>query len=169
MPHQRIEHRPAIVTERTRLGDWEGDLIVGPGSKSAVATLVDRHSRFLRLIHLPDGHRADQLFTALHAALASTPAASRLTLTWDQGSEMARHDEVARLFSQGVYFANPGSPWMRGTNENTNGLARQYLPKDTDLRVHDALDLAAFETKLNTRPRKTLGWRTPAQVHGLAT
>lgn len=169
VPHQRIEHRPAIVTERTRLGDWEGDLIVGPGSKSAVATLVDRHSRFLRLIHLPDGHRADQLVTALHAALASTPAASRLTLTWDQGSEMARHDEVALLFSQGVFFANPGSPWMRGTNENTNGLARQYLPKGTDLRVHDALDLAAFETKLNTRPRKTLGWRTPAQVHGLAT
>jgi len=134
IPHQRIEHRPAIVTERTRLGDWEGDLVVGPMSKSAVATLVDRHSRYLRLIHLPNGHRADQLVTALEAALVSMSAGKRLTLTWDQGSEMARHDKVARLFSQGVFFANPGSPWMRGTNENTNGLLRQYLPKGTDLR-----------------------------------
>jgi len=88
-------------------------------SKSAVATLVDRRSRYLRLIHLPNGHRADQLVTALEAALVSMSADRRLTLTWDQGSEMARHDEVARLFSQGVFFANPGSPWMRGTNENT--------------------------------------------------
>jgi transposase, IS30 family len=138
-------------------------------SKSAVATLVDRRSRYLRLIHLPDGHRADQLVAALEAALVSMPAYKRLTLTWDQGSEMARHDEVARLFSQGVFFANPGSPWMRGTNENTNGLVRHYLPKGTDLRVHDAAGLAVVETKLNTRPRKILGWRTSADVFGLAT
>jgi IS30 family transposase len=124
IPHQRIEHRPAIVTERTRLGDWEGDLVVGRMSKSAVATLVDRRSRYLRLIHLPDGHRADQLVTALESALVSMSAGKRLTLTWDQGSEMAHHDEVAQLFSQGVFFADPGSPWMRGTNENTNGLLR---------------------------------------------
>ena len=169
VPHQRIEHRPAIVTERTRLGDWEGDLVVGPMSKSAVATLVDRRSRYLRLIHLPDGHRADQLVTALEAALASMSADKRLTLTWDQGSEMARHDKVAQLFSQGVFFANPGSPWMRGTNENTNGLLRQYLPKGTDLRVHDAVGLAVIETKLNTRPRKILGWKTSTEVFGLAT
>jgi IS30 family transposase len=140
-----------------------------PMSKSAVATLVDRRSRYLRLIHLPDGHRADQLVTALEAALVSMSADKRLTLTWDQGSEMARHDEVARLFSQGVFFANPGSPWMRGTNENTNGLVRQYLPKGTDLRVHDAAGLAVVETKLNTRPRKILGWRTSTDVFGLAT
>jgi len=164
VPHQRIEHRPAIVTERTRLGDWEGDLIVGPMSKSAVATLVDRRSRYLRLIHLPDGHRADHLVTALEAALVSMSAGKRLTLTWDQGSEMARHDEVAQLFSQGVFFASPGSPWMRGTNENTNGLVRQYLPKGTDLWVQDAAGLAVIETRLNTRPRKILGWETPADV-----
>jgi len=169
IPHQRIEHRPAIVTERTRLGDWEGDLVVGPMSKSAVATLVDRRSRYLWLIHLPDGHRADQLVTALGAALAPMPAGKRLTLTWDQGSEMSRHDEVARLFSQGVFFANPGSPWMRGTNENTNGLLRQYLPKGTDLRRHDALDLAVIESKLNAGSRKTLGWKTPAEVFGMGT
>ena len=169
VPHQRIENRPAIVTARSRLGDWEGDLVVGPMSKSAVATLVDRRSRYLRLVHLPDGHRADQLVAALQLALASTPAGKLLTLTWDQGSEMARHDEVAELFSGGVFFANPGSPWMRGTNENTNGLVRQYLRKGTDLRVHTAIDLAAIETKLNTRPRKTLGWKTPMEVFTLTT
>lgn len=168
VPHQRIEHRPAVVTERTRLGDWEGDLVVGPMSRSAVATLVDRRSRYLRLIHLPDGHRAEHLLAALYAGLVSVPADKRLTLTWDQGSEMARHDEVARLFGQGVYFAAPGSPWMRGTNENTNGLLRQYLPKGTDLRVHGAVDLAAIETRLNSRPRKTLAWKTPAEVFGQA-
>jgi IS30 family transposase len=119
LPHQGIARRPAVVTERSRLGDWEGDLIVGPASRSAVATLVDRKSRYLRLIHLPDGHRSDQLVAALTAAFGSTDPARRLTLTWDQGSEMSRHDEVARLFSEGVFFADPGSPWMRGTNENT--------------------------------------------------
>lgn len=169
VPHQLIAHRPAIVTERTRLGDWEGDLVVGPMSKSAVATLVDRRSRYLQLIHLPDGHRAGHLVAALEAALVPMSANRRLTLTWDQGSEMASHDQVARLFSQGVFFANPGSPWMRGTNENMNGLLRQYLRKGTDLRVHDAVDLAAIQTKLNTRPRKILGWKTPAEVFGLAT
>jgi len=97
------------------------------------------------------------------------PAGKRLTLTWDQGSEMSRHDEVARLFSQGVFFANPGSPWMRGTNENTNGLLRQYLPKGTDLRRPDALDLAVIESKLNAGGRKTLGWKTPAEVFGMGT
>ena len=156
------------VTGRTRFGDWEGDLVVGQMSKSAVATLVDRRSRYLRLIHLPGGHRADQLVTALEAALGTMSAGKRLTLTWDQGSETAHHDQVARWFSQGVFFANPASSWMCGTNENTNGLLRQYLPKGTDLQVHSALDLAVIETKLNTRPRKILGWKTPAEVFGLA-
>ena len=137
-------------------------------SRSAPTTLVDRRSRFLRLV-LPDGHRAEHLVTALQAAIAATPAGKRLTLTWDQGSELARHDEVARLFSQGVFVASPGSPWLRGTNENTNGLVRQYLPKGTDLRAYDALDLAAIETKLNARPRQTLAWKTPAEVFGLTT
>jgi transposase, IS30 family len=144
----------------------EGDLVVGTMSKSAVATLVDRRSRYLRLIHLPDGHRADQPVTALEAALASMSAGKRLTLTWDQGSEMARHDKVAQLFSQGVFFANPGSPWMRGTNENTNGLLRQYLPKGTDLHVHDAAGLAVIETKLNTRPRKIRAGKPPRRSSG---
>lgn len=119
VPHQRIAHRPAVVTERSRLGDWEGDLVVGTCSRSAVATLVERRSRFLRLVHLPDGHRADQLVTALAVSMGNISATKRLTLTWDQGSEMARHDHLALLFGQGVFFADPGSPWMRGTNENT--------------------------------------------------
>ena len=162
--HQGIAARPAVVEERSRLGDWEGDLVVGQLSRSAVATLVDRRSGFLRLVHLPGGHRAEQLVTALNAAMAPVPERLRLTLTWDQGSEMAGHDQVALLFSEGVFFADPGSPWMRGTNENTNGLARQYLRKGTNLSVFDAADLAAFEAKLNGRPRKRLGWKTPAEV-----
>lgn len=169
IPHQRIEHRPVVVADRSRLGDWEGDLVVGHMSKSAVATLVERRSRLLRLVHLPDGHSADQLVAALQAVLPRTPAGKRLTLTWDQGSEMARHDAVAELFREGVFFASPGSPWMRGSNENMNGLLRQYLPKGTNLRVHTATDLAAIEDKINNRPRKTLRWRTPAQVFGLTT
>jgi transposase, IS30 family len=169
IPHQRIANRPAIVTERMRVGDWEGDLIVGPMSRSAVATLVDRRSRFVRLIHLPDGHRSDQLLTALNTQLVNVPAGKRLTLTWDQGSEMARHDQIALLFGEGVYFADPDSPWMRGTNENTNGLIRQYMRKGTDLRLHSAVDLAHYEHRLNTRPRKILGWKTPLEVFSLTT
>lgn len=169
VPHQRIQHRPAIVADRVRLGDWEGDLVVGPMSRSAVATLVDRRSRLLRLIHLPDGHRSDHLLAALSAQLVNVPSAKRLTLTWDQGSEMARHDQIALLFGEGVFFADPGSPWMRGTNENTNGLVRQYLRKGTDLRIHSAADLAVFEDKLNTRPRKILGWKTPLEVFKLTS
>ena len=169
LPHQGIAQRPAIVSARTRLGDWEGDLVVGPMSRSAVATLVDRRSRYLRLIHLPHGHTAEQLVTALTLAMGDTPADKRLTLTWDQGSEMARHDLVAELFTEGVFFANPGSPWMRGTNENTNGLVRQYLRKGTDLRIHTAEALLEIETRLNTRPRKTLNWQTPAAVFAMPT
>ena len=119
-------------------------------------------------MHLPEGHRAEQLVEALTHAMAGIDARKRLTLTWDQGSEMARHDLVADLFTQGVSSANPGSPWMRGTNENTNGLLRQYLPKATDLRVHTAGDLAVIETKLNNRPRKTLDWQTPAAIFAMA-
>ena len=169
LPHQGITQRPAIVAERTRLGDWEGDLVVGLMSRSAVATLVDRKSRYLRLVHLPDGHTAEQLVTALTQAMVGTPAHKRLTLTWDQGSEMARHDLVANLFSEGVFFANPGSPWMRGTNENTNGLVRQYLPKGTDLRIHTAAALLEIKTKINTRPRKTLHWQTPATIFAMTS
>jgi IS30 family transposase len=142
---------------------------VAPMSRSAVVTLVDRRSGFLRLVHLPEGHRAEHLETALRQALSALPSSKRLTLTWDQGSEMAHHAVIAKLFSQGVYFADPGCPWMRGTNENTNGLVRQYLPKGTDLRVHDADALAAVEAKLNDRPRKRLDWSTPAQIFAVPT
>ena len=164
MAHQGIAARPAVVWDRTRVGDGEGDLVVGQMSRSAVATLTDRRSGFLRLVHLPGGHRADQLLAALNTAMIAIPQEQRLTLTGDQGSEMANHDQVGRLLSEGVFFADPGSPWMRGTNENLNGLLRQYLPKGTNLNVHDADDLAAIEVKLNSRPRKRLGWKTPAEV-----
>jgi IS30 family transposase len=156
------------VNERSRLGDWEGDLVVGPMSRSAVATLVERKSRLLRLVHLPGGHRSEYLVAALTEAMTGVDPGKLLTLTWDQGSEMARHDQVAKLFSQGVFFADPGCPWMRGTNENTNGLVRQYLRKGMDLRAFSALDLAAIEARLNDRPRKTLGWRTPAEAFAVA-
>ncbi len=164
VPHLLIEHRPAIVTERSRVGDWEGDLVVGRMSRSAVATLVERRSRYLRLIHLPNGHTADQLVAALEAAMRVLPIEQRRTLTWDQGSEMARHDRIAPFFGEGVFFAYPASPWLRGSNENMNGLLRQYLPKGTDLSVHSQDDLDAIADQMNNRPRATHDWRSPIQV-----
>jgi IS30 family transposase len=133
-------------------------------SQSAIGTLVDRRSRYVRLVHLPHGHSADQLRRAMLAVMASLPSAARHTLTWDQGSEMAHHDRLAEHFTDGIYFAPPASPWLRGTNENTNGLLRQYFPKRTDLRTYSPEDLADAEQRLNNRPRKILGWRTPADV-----
>ena len=164
MPSLLIDHRPRVVEARIRVGDWEGDLITGRENRSAIGTLVERHSRFVKLVHLPSGHDSEAVRDALLATLATIPTRGRRTLTWDQGSEMARHDEIADLFSDGVFFAHAGRPWQRGTNENTNGLLRQYFPKQTDLRVHSAEDLARVETRLNSRPRKILGWRTPADV-----
>jgi IS30 family transposase len=163
-PATLIDYRPAVVEERTRLGDWEGDLIVGRLSRSAIGTLVDRKSRVVRLIHLPDGHGAEQLRMQLINAVGRLPDLHRLTLTWDQGSEMAQHDQIAAHFRDGVFFAHPGSPWQRGSNENMNGLLRQYFPKGSDLSVHTQADLHAIEIKLNQRPRKTLQWRTPDEV-----
>ena len=139
------------MEQRLRVGDWEGDLLVGRLSQSAIGTLVDRTSRYLKLVHLPSGHGAEQLWRALTEVMATLPQATRLTLTWDQGSEMAWHDRIAAHFAEGVY-------------ENTNGLLRQYFPKRTDLRVHTQADLLAVEERLNHRPRKVLGWRTPAQT-----
>jgi IS30 family transposase len=161
-PAKLIMHRPAIVSGRVRVGDWEGDLIMGRGNRSAIGTLVERHSRYVVLMHLPVGHSSEAVRDALHAALAAMPETLRRTLTWDQGSEMARHDEIAHLLSDGVFFAEPGRPWQRGSNENTNGLLRQYFPKGTDLSVHSADRLVEIAQRLNTRPRKRLGWRTPA-------
>ena len=159
-----IHHRPPIVETRTRVGDWEGDLIVGKHSRSAIGTLVDRTSRAVRLIHLPNGHSAEAFTDAFSHVLAALPEAARRTLTWDQGSEMACHDVLAKHFEEGVFFADPGSPWQRGTNENTNGLLRQFFPKGKDLSAYTPQDLARAEKLLNSRPRKILDWRTPDLV-----
>ncbi|MGK8558811.1 IS30 family transposase [Nocardia gipuzkoensis] len=159
-----IEARSAVVDQRDRIGDWEGDLIIGARGGSAIATLVDRRSRLVRLVHLPGGRNAEAFAAAARDLLATVPDQARWTLTWDQGAEMARHDLLAGLFAEGIYFARPGSPWMRATNENTNGLLRQYFPKASDLSVHGPEDLRAVERRINTRPRKVLGWRTAAEV-----
>ena len=163
-PAVLIHCRPPIVESRTRIGDWEGDLIVGKHSRSAIGTLVDRTSRSVRLIYLPHGHSADAFTEAFSGVLATLPDAARRTLTWDQGSEMARHDVLAEHFEEGVFFADPGSPWQRGTNENTNGLLRQFFPKSKDLSVYTPDDLARAEKLLNSRPRKILNWHTPGLV-----
>ncbi|MCX2729407.1 IS30 family transposase [Saccharopolyspora sp. NFXS83] len=163
-PATLIEHRPSAAHERKRVGDWEGDLIVGRGGRSAIATLVDRRSRYVRLVHLPGNRTADTVRDALIDTFSSIPETVRWTLTWDQGAEMAHHEQIATLLRQGVFFAHPGCPCQRGTNENTNGLARQYFPKNTDLAAHTPHDLRVVEERLNTRPRQTLGWHTPAEV-----
>lgn len=126
-PAVLIDQRPVAVEGRGRIGDWEGDLIVGRMSRSAIGTLVERSSRYLRLIHLPHGHSASQLHAALVVALSGLAPHARLTLTWDQGSEMAHHHLLIEQFREGIFFAHPASPWQRGTNENTNGLLRQYF------------------------------------------
>jgi transposase, IS30 family len=167
-PAKLIDTRPAEAGARERVGHWEGDLIVGRSSQSAIGTLVDRASRYVRLIHLPRGHSADELLEALDPLLEQMPGWTRLTLTWDQGSEMARHDQLADRFRDGIFFAHAASPWLRPTNENTNGLLRQYFPKGTNLAVYDLADLRAVEQKLNNRPRKTLGWATPAEIYNAA-
>ncbi len=159
-----IDHRPAEAAERSRVGDWEGDLITGRGGLSAIGTLVCRRSRYIKLIHLPGRRTAEDLITGLHETLVDLPESVRLTLTWDQGSEMAGHDQVAALFAEGVFFAHAGKPWQRPTNENSNGLLRQYFPKGSDLRTYTVEELRRVEERLNTRPRKTLDWITPAQV-----
>jgi IS30 family transposase len=163
IPSKPIDQRPAIVETRERIGDWEGDIIVGRSTRSSIGTLVDRRSRLVRLVHLPHGHAAEAFAAAAVELCGTIPASARFTLTWDQGGEMARHDLIADLFADGIFFAPPASPWLRGTNENTNGLLRQYFPKGTDLSIHGVDELQRVEQLLNTRPRKVLGWRTPAE------
>ena len=126
--------------------------------------MVCRRSRYIKLIHLPGRRTAEDLITGLNETLTELPESVRLTLTWDQGSEMAGHHQIAALFGQGVFFAHAGKPWQRPTNENSNGLLRQYFPRGEDLRAYTVEDLRRVEERLNTRPRKTLGWITPAQV-----
>ena len=157
-----LDQRPAEAAGREEPGHWEGDLITGASNRSAIGTLVDRASRFTILVHLPGRHTAEAVRDALVAAMSSLPPELRRSLTWDQGKEMALHREVAGALGMPVFFCDPHSPWQRPSNENTNGLLRQYFPKGTSLRVHDAGRLAAVAAELNGRPRKTLGWDTPA-------
>jgi len=162
-PGRLIHARPAVVEQPARIGDWEGDLIVGRASRSVIGTLVDRRTGYLRLVHLPDGHSAEQLRVAMLPVLTDLPTPARQTLTWDHGSEMAYHHLLEEYFADGI-FAPPASPWLRGTNENTNGLLRQYFPKGSDLPGFTLADLRAVEQRINGRPRKRLAWRSPARV-----
>ena len=158
-----ISERPAGAADRAVPGHWEGDLIIGTGS-SAIGTLVERATRFVLLLHLPARHDAAAVAEAMTEAMSSLPVQLRRSLAWDQGKEMAAHKQVSMATGLAVYFCDPHSPWQRGSNENTSGLLRQYFPKHTSLAVHSREDLEAVAAELNARPRKTLGWRTPAQA-----
>jgi IS30 family transposase len=175
-----ISERPATVLDRAVPGHWEGDLIVGLNS-SAIGTLVERKTRFTLLLHLPPqaghgvrprekngpalaGHGAEAVRNAIAKTITSLPNLLRKSLTWDQGAEMSQHARLRIATGLMVYFCDPRSPWQRGTNENTNGLLRQYFPKGTDLSLHSPRDLESIALTLNTRPRKILEWRTPAEA-----
>jgi IS30 family transposase len=160
-----IDQRPAEADDRATPGHWEGDLIIGELTRSAIGTLVERSSRFTILLHLPAGrHTAEAVRDALVDAMSAVPAHLRRSLTWDQGKEMAMHADIARALGMPVFFCEKSSPWQRPSNENTNGLLRDYFPKGSDLRVHDAARLGEVAAELNDRPRKTLGWATPARL-----
>jgi IS30 family transposase len=159
-----ISARPAEVADRAVPGHWEGDLITGTRNSSAIGTLVERQTRYLMLLHLPDGHGAQQVAAAMREQITQLPAHLRRSLTWDQGREMTPFAGIQIVADLDLWFCDPHSPWQRGTNENTNGLLRQYFPKGTDLRVHTAQDLADVALVMNERPRKVLDWRTPYEA-----
>lgn len=160
----RISHRPAEVADRAVPGHWEGDLIMGAGNRSAIGTLVERSTRFAILLHLPGPKTAEAVAEAMITAMSDLPAHLRRSVTWDRGSEMAAYDRIQMDLHMPVYFADPHSPWQRGSNENTNGLLRFWFTKGTDLHPWTAAQLREIQDKLNTRPRPTLGLRTPAQA-----
>jgi IS30 family transposase len=180
VPEIMISERPAEAADRAVPGHWEGDLIVGLDS-SAIGTLVERTTRFTMLLHLPRmaehgvdarikngpalaGHGAEAVRDSIISTITSLPEQLRRSLTWDQGAEMSQHARLKIDTGLAVYFCDLHSPWQRGTNENTNGLLRQYFPKGTDLSAHGKNALQAVALALNTRPRKTLGWKTPAEA-----
>jgi IS30 family transposase len=158
-----ISERPAEVEDRAVPGHWEGDLIIGANALSAVGTLVERATRYLLLLHLPNGHGAEEVEGAMREAIESLPRELTRTITWDQGKEMARHVDFTTVTDVPIYFCDPHSPWQRGSNENTNGLLRQYMPKGTDLSMHSKEDLERIQRSLNGRPRRTLGYLKPEE------
>jgi transposase, IS30 family len=159
-----IADRPAEAGDRAVPGHREGDLIAGTGNKSHIGTLVERTTRFTMLVPLPHGKEAGAVADALAPVIGGLPDAVRRSLTWDQGREMAQHARIAVASDCKIYFCDPHSPWQRPSNENTNGLLRQYFPKGTDLSVHSPQHLQAVADELNGRPRRTLGWKTPAEA-----
>ncbi|WP_233161016.1 IS30 family transposase [Actinophytocola xanthii] len=163
-----ISQRPAEVNERIVPGHWEGDLISGPQHRSAIGTLVERVTGYVVLLHLPHGRGADQVQRALVEAMTCLPEWLRRSLTWDQGRELTNHAQVAAATGMDIYFCDPHSPWQRGTNENTNGLLRQYFPRGNDLSAYHCDYLTFVANELNHRPRKRLAWKTPDEaLHAL--
>jgi IS30 family transposase len=163
-----ISDRPPAAEDRAIPGHWEGDLVIGKGGRAAIGTLVERSSRYVMLVHLPNGRTAEAVRLALTRQVQRLPAELRRTLTWDQGKEMAEHVKFSVATDVKVFFCDPHSPWQRGSNENTNGLLRQYFPKSLDLSTVSGAQLAAVARELNARPRQSLNWMKPCEVFGRA-